>query len=112
LSIFNGETIEDTTAFKKYFTENSAMIKLFKEANYINLTVSLPKVNCPVYFFVGRKDHQTNYLISEKYYRQLLAPKKGLFWFEKSGHLIPVTEPALMQQDVITKILPQIKLVN
>lgn len=112
LSIFNGETIDDTTAFKKYFTENSEMTALFKEANFINLTVSLPKVNCPVYFFVGRKDYQTNYAISEKYYEQLVAPKKGLFWFENSGHLIPVTEPALMQQVVITKILPQIKLKN
>ncbi len=110
LSIFNGETIEDTTEFKKYFTENSEMTALFKEANYINLTVYLPKVNCPVYFFVGRKDHQTNCLLSEKYYKQLKAPKKGIFWFENSGHLIPVTEPKLMQEDVITRILPQIAL--
>ncbi len=112
LSIFNGEAIEDTTAFKKYFTENSEMMALFKEANYINLTVSLPKINCPVYFFVGRKDHQTNYSISEKYYNQLAAPKKDLFWFEKSGHLIPVTEPELMQEVVITKILPQVTLMK
>lgn len=112
LAIFNGEPIDDTTAFKKYFTENSEMTDLFKEANYINLTLSLPKVNCPVYFFVGRNDHQTNYLISEKYYKQLAAPKKGLFWFEKSGHLIPVTEPELLQEDVITQVLSQIKLKN
>lgn len=110
LSIFNGETIGDTTEFKKYFTENSEMTALFKEANYINLMVSLPQVNCPVYFFVGRKDHQTNYMLSEKYYRQLKAPKKGIFWFENSGHLIPVTEPALLQENVITQILPQISL--
>ncbi|MGZ3758120.1 MAG: alpha/beta fold hydrolase [Mucilaginibacter sp.] len=108
LSVFNGEKIEDTTEFKKYFTENSEMTALFREANFINLMTSLPRVNCPVYFFVGRKDHQTNYMISEKYYKQLLAPKKGLFWFENSGHLIPVTEPRLMQEDVITQILPQL----
>jgi pimeloyl-ACP methyl ester carboxylesterase len=95
LSLLNGENIGDTTEFKKYFTENSEMTALFKEANYIDLTVSMPKVNCPVYFFVGRNDHQTNYLLSEKYYKQLAAPKKNLFWFNKSGHLIPVTEPAL-----------------
>jgi len=112
LSIFNGETIEDTVAFKKYFTENSEMIALFREANFINLPVSLPRVKCPVYFFVGRKDHQTNYLISQKYYKQIQAPKKGLYWFERSGHLIPVTEPDLMQQVVIDKILPQFKLSN
>lgn len=112
LSLLNGESIGDTTEFKKYFTENSEMIALFKEANYINLTKSLPKVNCPVYFFVGRNDHQTNYQISESYYKQLKAPQKGIFWFEKSGHLIPVTEPELMQTVMINKILPQIKLVK
>lgn len=112
LSILNGEAIEDTTEFKKYFTENAEMIALFKEANYINLMTSLPKVDCPVYFFVGRKDHQTNYKISEKYYKQLLAPKKGLFWFENSGHLIPVTEPQLLQEDVIAQILPQLHIKN
>jgi len=108
LSLLNGQTIEDTVEFKKYFTENSEMVALFKEANYINLTKSLHKVNCPVYFFIGRRDHQTNYKISEQYYHQLKAPKKGIFWFENSGHLIPVTEPKLMQQYVIDKVLPQI----
>lgn len=112
LSLLNGEDIGDTTEFKKYFTENGEMIALFKEANFINLTASLPKVNCPVYFFVGRNDHQTNYAISEKYYKQLIAPKKDLFWFEKSGHLIPVTEPRLMQEVVIKKILPQTTILN
>lgn len=107
LVLLNGETIEDTIEFKKYFTENSEMTALFKEANYINLTKSLPKVNCPIYFFVGRNDHQTNCTLSEKYYKQLKAPKKGIFWFEKSGHLIPVTEPALMQETVIKQVLPR-----
>jgi len=112
LSLLNGEDIGDTTEFRKYFTENEEMIALFKEANFINFTVSLPEINCPVYFFVGRNDHQTNYNISEKYYNELIAPKKDLFWFEKSGHLIPVTEPRLMQEVVIKKILPQIILLN
>lgn len=110
LSLLNGESIGDTTEFKKYFTENSEMITLFKEANYINLFTSLPEVKCPVYFFVGHKDHQTNYHLSEDYFKQLKAPKKDIFWFENSGHLIPVTEPKLMQDVVINKILPQTKL--
>lgn len=112
LSVFNGEIIEDTTEFKKYFLENSEMTALFKEANSVNITVSLPKINCPVYFFVGRKDYQTNYRLSEKYYKQLKAPKKDFFWFENSGHLIPVTEPDLLQKKVISDVLPQIILKN
>lgn len=110
LALLNGEDIGDSTEFKKYFTENSEMTDLFREANFIDLRTSLHKVNCPVYFFVGRNDHQTNFAISEQYYKQLDAPKKDLFWFERSGHLIPVTEPELMQQAVIKKILPQVKL--
>ena len=109
LSLLNGETIGDTTSFKKYFTENTEMMELFKEAN-VNFSATLLKVKCPIYFFVGRNDHQTNFAISEAYYRKLIAPKKDIFWFEKSGHLIPVTEPALMQQIVIDKILPGINL--
>ena len=112
LFVFNGEAVEDTVAFKKYFTENAAMITLFKEASQKNLTVSLPKVNCPVYFFVGRTDQQTNFVLSAKYYNQLIAKKKALFWFNKSGHQIPVTEPGLLQEVIISKILPQITLVK
>ncbi len=91
------------------------MTALFKEANNINLFMSLTKVNCPVYvFFVGKKGSSRPItLISEKYYKQLMAPEKIIFsGSEKSGHLIPVTEPKLMQEDVIYKILPRIKLVK
>ncbi len=88
------------------------MMALFKEASHKNLTVSLPKINCPVYFFVGRTDQQTNFVLSEKYYNQLIVKNKALFWFDKSAHQIPVTEPSLLQEIVIKKILPQIKLVK
>ncbi len=108
LAIFNGETIDDTTAFKNYFLENPEMISLFAEANNINLFTSLPKINCPVYFFAGRTDHQTNFAITERYYKKVEAPRKELFWFEHSGHLIPVTEPKAMQEVVISKVLPEI----
>lgn len=110
LALLNGESIGDTTEFKKYFTDNTEMMEMFNRASDINFMVSLPVVKCPIYFFVGRNDHQTNFQISEQYYRQLKAPKKGLYWFPKSGHLVPVTEPQLMQQVVIREVLPQIAL--
>lgn len=107
LLLFNGETLDDSTEFKKYFTENPEMMGLVRASNNNNLMQSLPEIKCPVYFFIGRKDHQTNYLLAEQYYKELKAPKKELFWFEKSGHLIPKSEPGLMQNDVIRKVLPQ-----
>jgi len=75
---------------------------LINEAWLHNLKKELPAVHCPVYFFVGKNDKQTNHNISEEYYKLLQAPKKGLFIFEKSGHSIPYSEPDLFQQDMIS----------
>jgi pimeloyl-ACP methyl ester carboxylesterase len=108
----SGVDISDTVTLKKYFADNAWVTELFDKAAANNLMVSLPQINCPVYFFVGRKDYQTNYSVSEKYYNKLRAPKKQLFWFEKSGHLIPFSEPVLLQKDVIDKILPQLSIGN
>jgi esterase/lipase len=107
LAASSGTDIGDEKEFKKYFTENLWALDLFQEAMNNNLMVTLPKINCPVYFFVGHKDYQTNFSVSQAYYNELKAPKKQLFWFEKSAHLVPFTEPVLMQQIIIDQILPQ-----
>ena len=72
----------------------------------MNFFKQFPELQCPVYFFVGRKDYLTNATVTEKYQRKLKAPRKQLFWFEKSGHDIPGTEPERMQDIIITKVLP------
>ena len=85
----------------------STWLSVWNEASKINLTESLLEINCPVYFFSGRKDYQTNFSITADYYKKLKAPKKGLFWFEKSAHSVPSNEPLLMQDIIINKILPE-----
>lgn len=105
LSDFNGSPGKLS---KSYVLNWSATwLRLFNEASHDNLIESLHTINCPIYFFTGRKDYQTNSTITEDYYAKLTAPKKGLFWFEHSGHSIPSTEPALMQDIIIKKILPE-----
>lgn len=81
-------------------------LAVFNKASRHNLFNTLPKVDCPVYFFVGRNDYQTNATIAERYYHQLRASRKELFWFENSAHDIPSTEPEKMQDILIKKILP------
>ena len=76
-------------------------LPIFNEASKDNLFESAPALRCPVYFFVGRKDVQTNSSITEKYYNILDAPKKQLYWFERSGHSLPTTEPELLQETII-----------
>jgi pimeloyl-ACP methyl ester carboxylesterase len=80
-------------------------LPVFNEASKDNLLESAPILRCPIYFFVGRKDYQTSSTLTEKYFQMLSAPKKELFWFERSGHSLPTTEPALLQEIIIEKIL-------
>jgi NAD(P)-dependent dehydrogenase (short-subunit alcohol dehydrogenase family) len=71
---------------KYNITVNAITPGLTATPSLVNLFTSLPKINCPVYFFAGRTDHQTNFALTERYYKKVKAPKKELFWFEHSGH--------------------------
>jgi pimeloyl-ACP methyl ester carboxylesterase len=84
---------------------SSTWLPLFNEASKQNLFVTAPRINCPIYFFVGRKDFQTNSTITENYYKALTAPTKQLFWFERSGHALPSTEPVKLQEIIITHVI-------
>lgn len=90
----------------KSFVETWATkwLDVFNEGSSINFFETAPQMNCPVYFFVGRKDYQTHFKVTEDYYDALKAPAKGLYWFENSGHNLTTSEPARLQE-VIIKIL-------
>jgi pimeloyl-ACP methyl ester carboxylesterase len=96
------------TKLSKNYVESWAdtWLKVFNEASKENLIETTPVLQCPVYFFIGRKDYQTNANLTELYYKKLSAPKKGLYWFERSGHSLPSSEPLLLQNIIIEKILP------
>lgn len=81
-------------------------LAVFNEASKDNLFETLPEIGCPVYFFLGRKDYQTNSTIAEKYFLQLKAPRKELFWFN-TGHSIPSSDPQRLQELIIGNVLPQ-----
>jgi pimeloyl-ACP methyl ester carboxylesterase len=89
---------------------SATWLSVYNKACDENLIKSLPKINCPVFFFTGRRDYQTSFEITESYYNRLDAPLKDLFWFEHSAHAIPTTEPALLQETIINKVLPVVKL--
>jgi pimeloyl-ACP methyl ester carboxylesterase len=107
LFAFDGQKFLKITFPKKFILSwASTWLPVFNEASKVNIIESIAEIRCPIYFFAGRKDYQTNYAITESYYRNLIAPKKQLFWFEQSGHMIHDTEPLLMQDIIIKKILP------
>ena len=106
---YDGEHITDSTRaiikplLKKWM--ESPASALSNEVFEMNFFRQYPAVRCPVYFFIGRKDMMTNAAISARYYQKIKAPKKQLFWFEKSAHGIPDTEADKMQDLIVNKIL-------
>ncbi len=80
---------------------------VWKESCDKNLFESLPAIHCPVYFFAGEKDYQTNHTIARDYFDKLSAPKKDFFLFTEAGHGLPETDPGLFQDIIIDKILPE-----
>jgi pimeloyl-ACP methyl ester carboxylesterase len=93
---------------QKTYVENwaSTWLAVFNDASKENLFETLPAISCPVYFFAGKKDLQTNSSITDKYYTFVTAPQKKLFWFD-AGHSIPSAQPQRLQEVIIDDILPE-----
>jgi pimeloyl-ACP methyl ester carboxylesterase len=107
LYAYTGDRIPDRliASRKQYFNEwSKTWLALFNEGVMKDLFIDLPSIGCPVIFLLGRKDYQTHYAIAEKYFTQLQAPDKKLYWFEKSGHTVPLSEPGIFQ-DIILNYL-------
>lgn len=87
--------------FKTGFLQwSKAWSPVWKEVMAIDLPKTLPKVDCPVYFFVGKNDIQTSTGITTAYFNTLQAPQKALFLFENSGHQIHKDEPLKLQNTI------------
>ncbi|MGD1840049.1 MAG: alpha/beta fold hydrolase [Thermonemataceae bacterium] len=98
----DGEKYAITKRFEKGFMQwAKTWSSVFDEVLAIDLTQSLQKVDCPVYFFVGKNDIQTSTEITKAYYQALETEEKGIFLFEKSGHQIHQEEPEEFQRTII-----------
>lgn len=80
-------------------------LALFNEASQMNIFVDAAEFKCPVYFLVGTRDYQTNFKLTEEYYKMIKAEKKDLFWFSNSGHNLNLTEPIKLQEIVIAVLM-------
>ncbi len=107
---FDGEKVtdkqwEEARPILKKALETSG--RLYDEIYEMNFFKQFPVLKCPVYFLTGRKDFTTNSTLTERFYKNVKAPKKGFFWFERSAHNLPDSEPDLMQDIIINNILSQ-----
>jgi pimeloyl-ACP methyl ester carboxylesterase len=104
-----GKKYVTSNDFKNGFLQWSKTWSLaWNEVMNIDLPKTLKKVDCPIYFFVGKNDIQTSTTITTAYFGELIAPKKDLFLFENSGHQIHQDEPEEFQNTII-KILDRVR---
>lgn len=63
------------------------------ETSPLNLLELAPRLQVPVFFFLGAKDRWVPPETSVAYFDVLSAPYKRLVWFEQSGHEPFADEP-------------------
>jgi pimeloyl-ACP methyl ester carboxylesterase len=73
---------------------------LWPEFAKLDLTKTVPALDMPVEFILGRHDQRTWSPLAERYLAALKAPRKRLVWLEKSGHNGPFEEPAAFRKAV------------
>lgn len=81
---------------------------LFPEFLRVNLFQRVPEVKIPIWFMLGRYDYEVPSTLAEKYFNELRAPSKNIFWFEKSAHLPNVEEREIFNRILIEKVVPAV----
>lgn len=61
----------------------------------------IPKLDVPVFFFLGRHDYNTPSELAAAYLHRLSAPLKGLVWFDRSAHFPFFEEPERFHQELV-----------
>jgi pimeloyl-ACP methyl ester carboxylesterase len=67
----------------------------------LDLRRSVPRLEVPVFFLLGRHDRHVDARIAAAYYETLQAPRKSLVWFEESAHNVPFEEPERFQRTLV-----------
>jgi pimeloyl-ACP methyl ester carboxylesterase len=80
-------------------------LHLFNEASAINFFELAPALRCPVYFFVGANDLQTNHNITADYFKVVKDDNKKLYVFENTAHNLPTAQPAKLQETILKDVL-------
>lgn len=70
----------------------------------IDLRTKYPKLEVPVYFFLGRHDINAPAFLVEDYLAILEAPNKEIIWFEHSGHSPWINESEKFVTEIISII--------
>ena len=82
------------------------MDAMWDEVSALNLLVTAPALQVPLFSFLGRRDHWVPPETSVAYFNALSAPSKELLWFDQSGHEPFADEPAKFNRAVTEMVRP------
>jgi proline iminopeptidase len=71
------------------------------ELEALDLSRSVPALEVPVIFLLGRYDRHVSAGVASDYFAVLRAPGKRPVWFEDSAHNPPFEEPEHFQRVVV-----------
>lgn len=67
-----------------------------------------PRLEVPVYLFLGRYDEVVTTEVAQRYFEALVAPRgKQLIWFEKSGHWPHFNERQKYRSTLVDRVLKE-----
>ena len=72
-----------------------------KDIEYGNIR----ELKLPVYFFVGRHDHNVPSVLVEDFAENLKAPVVEVIWFEKAGPAIMEEQPEKFNREIVERVL-------
>ena len=76
---------------------------MLPELEALDLTDTLPRLDCPVVMVQGRHDQVAPASAAERYAEVLTAPSKQFVWFEHSAHMPQLDEPGRFRE-VLAKV--------
>jgi len=83
-------------------SSSNALKEMWPELMQVNFFETATEVRCPIYFFVGKYDYNSPWLLTEAFHQSISAPAgKRLVWFENSAHDIFFDEPRRLEQEVL-----------
>ena len=72
----------------------------------VDLFATVPELELPVFFCLGRHDHEVPAELAARYFETLRAPEKELVWFERSGHMPNTEQRDLFNAFMVEQVLP------
>lgn len=74
------------------------------ELQELDLARTVPRLETPVLFFLGRHDRHVEAAVAAAYLEKLQAPLKRTVWFENAAHNAPFEEPDLFNTQVLNSL--------